>query len=87
MIFSICFDVTLFGREIWPVKVEDVIRLEGNDARWLDGCATLGLRIEFMQKNSVSPEHFPDFWLKKFFQKNRTLSVLRFHNYVSSCKK
>ena len=28
-----CFCVILFGRETWPVKMEDVIRLEWNDAR------------------------------------------------------
>ena len=55
MIFSICFYVTLFGREIWPVKVEDVIRLEGNDARW------------FYAKELSFPRAFSRFLVKKNF--------------------
>ena len=38
-------------RETWPTKEEDLIRLESNDARWLDGCALLGLRIGLLQRN------------------------------------
>lgn len=74
MIFSVCFYVTLFGREIWPVKVEDVIRLEGNDARWLDGCATLGLRPNLCRGTQFPPSIFPIFGKKNFPEKLDSVS-------------
>ena len=36
----------LYRSNTWPVKEEDVVRLDRNDV-WLDGCARLGLRTGF----------------------------------------
>ena len=50
---AIVRSVMLYRSETWPVKEEDVIRLEGNEwmQRWLDRCSILGLRIGFLEKN------------------------------------
>ena len=51
-LYSACVhSVMLYGSETWPVKEEDVIRLERNDAKMVDGCGTVGLSIGFLQNN------------------------------------
>ena len=47
-LYSVCVRSVVTWK--WDLK-EDVIRLEINDARKVDGCATLGLRAGFLQRN------------------------------------
>ena len=41
----------LYGRETWPVKEKDLIRLERNDARMIRWMCKIGLRKRFLQRN------------------------------------
>ena len=50
--FRMHSSVMLYGSETWPVKEDDVIRLERNYVQgWLDGCPLLGQRIGFLKRN------------------------------------
>ena len=41
----------LYGRETWPVREKDLIRLERNDARMIRWMCKIGLRKRFLQRN------------------------------------
>ena len=50
--FHMRSSVMLYGSETWPVKEDDVIRLERNYVQgWLDGCPLLGQRTGFLKRN------------------------------------
>ena len=41
----------LHASATWRLNEEDAIRLERTDKKWLDGCAVLGMKIEFQLRN------------------------------------